>query len=53
MRIIRTAAVVVTMLETDGGAGGCTPRGGQVGPRKNPGPYFLSPLPHPAREEAQ
>ena len=29
-------------IETDGGAGGCTPRAGKVGPRSNPGPYFLS-----------
>src|SRR6267378_7776442 len=28
-------------METDGGAGGCTPRAGKVGPRSNPGPYFL------------
>jgi hypothetical protein len=24
-------------IETDGGAGGCNPRAGQVGPRSNPG----------------
>src|SRR3982074_1870609 len=29
-------------METDGGAGGCTPRAGKVGPRSNPGPYFLT-----------
>ena len=28
-------------METDGGADGCTPRAGKVGPRSNPGPYFL------------
>ena len=28
-------------IVTDGGAGGCTPRAGKVGPRSNPGPYFL------------
>jgi hypothetical protein len=28
-------------IETDGGAGGCTPRAGKVGPRSDPGPYFL------------
>jgi hypothetical protein len=27
--------------ETDGGAGGCTPRAGKVGPRSNPRPYFF------------
>jgi hypothetical protein len=27
--------------ETDGGAGGCTPCAGKVGPRSNPGPDFL------------
>ncbi len=28
-------------IRTDGGAGGCTPRAGKVGPRRNPGPYFF------------
>ena len=28
-------------METDGGADGCTPRAGKVGPRSNPGPYFF------------
>jgi hypothetical protein len=28
-------------IETDGGAGGCTPRAGKVGPRSNPRPYFF------------
>src|SRR5260370_23148690 len=31
-------------IGTDGGAGGCTPRAGKVGPRRNPGPYFFERL---------
>jgi hypothetical protein len=37
-------------VETDGGAGGCTPRAGKVGPRRNPGPYFLGDVAGDRRE---
>jgi hypothetical protein len=40
MRSIRDSSGCPDDIETDGGAGGCTPRAGKVGPRSNPGPYF-------------
>jgi hypothetical protein len=37
-------------VETDGGAGGRTPRAGKVGPRSNPGPYFFERAPRSISE---
>jgi hypothetical protein len=41
MRMIKAGGGCRDDIETDGGAGGCTPRAGKVGLRRNPGPYFF------------